>query len=68
MQTAALQLDESDEIVPCKVHGCLLCTKLTCIFDHPRTVDYLENEDSAFKEDRLPVDSAQCNNILGRVW
>ncbi len=62
VQTATLQLDE---IVPCKVHGCLLCTKLTCIFDHPRTVGYLENEDSAFKEGRLPVDSAQCNNILG---
>ena len=61
LQTAALLLDT---IVPCKVHCCLLCTKLTCIFDHPRTVDYLENADSAFKEDRLPVDTAQCENLL----
>jgi hypothetical protein len=62
VQTAALLLDT---IVLCKVHCCLLCTKLTCIFDHQRIVDYLENADSAFKEDHLPVDSAQCDNILG---
>ncbi len=38
---------------------------MTCIFNDPHTVDYLENADSAFKEDRLPVDSAQYDNILG---
>ena len=62
LQSAVLLLDD---IVLCKVPGCAFCEKLTTIFDHPRTADYVHMEDSAFREDRLPIDSAQCDNILG---
>jgi hypothetical protein len=60
LQRAALLLDD---IKPCELHGCEFCLALNSVLNHPRSEAYIQS--TAFQNDMLPVDSAQCENIFG---
>jgi hypothetical protein len=62
LQSAALLLDD---IKPCSMHGCEFCLALNSVLNHPRSEAEITSPTSAFSKGMLPVDSAQCDNILG---
>jgi hypothetical protein len=62
LQRAAL-LRVLDDIKPCDLHGCEFCLALNSVLNHPRSEAYIQS--TAFQNDMLPVDTAQCDNIFG---
>jgi hypothetical protein len=61
LQRAALLLDN---IKPCDLHGCKFCLALNSVLNHPLSEAYIQAQSSAFHNDMLPVDTAQCDNMF----
>ena len=42
---------------------CEFCRNITELLQHPRVFEYLDSD--TFKDRKLPVNTAQCDSILG---